>query len=55
MTLRRALVKEPQLFVSTVVEKLMTYGLGRGVTGYDIPTVRAIRPADAATDYKFRL
>jgi cytochrome c5 len=53
VSLRRALVKDPQLFVSTVVEKLMTYGLGRGMTAYDIPTVRAIVRQTAASDYKF--
>ena len=53
VSLRRALTKEPQLFVSTVVEKLMTYGLGRGVTAHDMPTVRAIVRQTAASDYKF--
>jgi hypothetical protein len=53
VSLRRALVKDPQLFVSTVVEKLMTYGLGRGMTAYDMPTVRAIVRQTAASDYKF--
>jgi len=53
VSLRRALVKDPQLFVSTVVEKLMTYGLGRGMTAYDMPTVRAIVRQTAASDYRF--
>ena len=53
VSLRLALTKEPQLFVSTVVEKLMTYGLGRGVTAHDMPTVRAIVRQTAASDYKF--
>ena len=37
----------------TVVEKLMTYGLGRGVTAHDMPTVRAIVRQTAASDYRF--
>ena len=44
VTLRRALVKEPQLFVSTVVEKLMTYGLGWVTARH--PDRAGHRPAD---------
>ena len=40
--LRGALLKRPELFVSTVTERLMTYALGRGVDYYDAPAVRAI-------------
>jgi hypothetical protein len=42
VSLRRALLRQPELFVGTVVEKLMTYGLGRGLTADDMPAVRAI-------------
>ena len=37
-----ALLRRPELFVGTLTEKLMTYGLGRGVEPYDAPAVRAI-------------
>jgi len=41
-SLRRALLRQPELFVGTVTEKLMTYALGRGVAPDDMPAVRAI-------------
>jgi hypothetical protein len=40
--LEDALVKRPEIFVSTLSEKLMTYALGRGVEYYDAPAIRAI-------------
>ncbi|MGH8228297.1 MAG: DUF1592 domain-containing protein [Steroidobacteraceae bacterium] len=40
--LRKALMQKPQLFVETIVKKLMTYGLGRTIDYHDLPTVRAI-------------
>jgi hypothetical protein len=40
--LRAALVSEPERFVGTVTEKLLTYALGRGLDYYDMPTVRRI-------------
>ncbi len=52
VSLRRALLRQPELFVGTVVEKLMTYGLGRGLTADDMPAVRAIIRDAAARDYR---
>ena len=40
--LRDALLKRPELFVTTLTEKLLTYALGRGVEHYDAPSVRAV-------------
>jgi hypothetical protein len=40
--LRRALLSRPDLFVTTVTEKLLTYALGRGLESYDAPAVRKI-------------
>ena len=40
--LRDALLQRPDLFVTTLTEKLMTYALGRGVEHYDEPAIRAI-------------
>jgi hypothetical protein len=51
--LKRALLNRPELFVSTMTEKLMTYALGRGVDYYDEPAVRAILRDARASDYKF--
>jgi hypothetical protein len=53
VSLRRALVKDPDLFVGTVVEKLMTYGLGRGLTASDMPTVRRIVRDTASASHRF--
>ena len=40
--LRQALLRRPENFVTTVVEKLLTYALGRGLDARDMPQVRAI-------------
>jgi hypothetical protein len=53
VSLRRALVRDPDIFVGTVVEKLMTYGLGRGVTAHDMPAVRGIVRQTAPGGYRF--
>ena len=53
IALRDALMRDPDIFVSTVTEKLMTYALGRGLTASDMPAVRAI-VRDARRDgYRF--
>jgi hypothetical protein len=41
-TLRTALLKRAPVFVQTLTEKLMVYGLGRGLTYEDEPVVRRI-------------
>src|SRR5262245_59782210 len=51
--LKRALLRNPEVFVSTMTEKLMTYALGRGLDYYDEPSVRAILRNARAGDYKF--
>jgi mono/diheme cytochrome c family protein len=53
VSLRQALLRQPELFVGTVVEKLMTYALGRGVAAGDMPAVRAIIREAAGHDYRF--
>jgi hypothetical protein len=40
--LKQALLARPELFVTTVSEKMLTYALGRGVEDSDAPAVRAI-------------
>jgi hypothetical protein len=40
--LRAALLKHPDVFVQTLTEKLMVYGLGRGLQDYDMPVVRGV-------------
>jgi mono/diheme cytochrome c family protein len=51
--LRRALLDRPELFVTTLSEKLLTYALGRGVDYRDAPAIRAITRDARATDYRF--
>lgn len=51
--LRGALLSRPELFVTTVTEKLLTYALGRGVEYYDAPAVRAITRDARSNDYRF--
>ena len=51
--LRTALLRRPELFVGTLTEKLLTYGLGRGLEYYDAPSVRDIVAAARANDYRF--
>jgi hypothetical protein len=41
-TLREALMRRPDVFVTTMTEKLMTYALGRGLDDRDMPAVRRI-------------
>src|SRR5262245_9956380 len=53
VTLRKALVRQPEIFVSTVTEKLLTYALGRGLQYYDMPTVRSIVADAGQHEYRF--
>ena len=53
VSLRTALLKRPENFVTTVTEKLMTYGLGRGVEYYDAPAIRRIVREAAGDDYSW--
>jgi hypothetical protein len=51
--LRLALLRNPELFVTTTAEKLLTYALGRGVEESDAPAVRGIVSAARGNDYRF--
>jgi len=53
ITLRQALLRQPDLFVGTVAEKLMIYGLGRGLAAADMPELRKIVRDSAAQNFKF--
>ena len=52
-TLRQALLKRPELFVETMTEKLLTYGLGRGLSFEDRPYVRTVLREAGGQDYRF--
>jgi hypothetical protein len=49
---RQALMSQPERFVNTITEKLLTYALGRGLTYRDAPYVRKIRNAAATSNYR---
>jgi hypothetical protein len=51
--LRQALLSRPDLFVTTLTEKLLTYALGRGLESYDGAAVRKIVRAARDDDYRF--
>ena len=51
--LRQWVVSRSDQFVRVVTEKLLTYGLGRGVEYQDMPLVRSIVHESAAGNYRF--
>jgi len=53
LDLRNALINSPEVFTTTVTNKLLTYALGRGVEYYDAPAVRQIVRAAADEDYRW--
>jgi hypothetical protein len=50
---RNGLMKLRMEFMETVVEKLMTYALGRGAESYDRPAIRQILREAAPNDYRW--
>jgi hypothetical protein len=53
VALRKALVRDPEVFVSTLTEKLMTFALGRGTAHYDMPAIRSIVKDSGKLNYRF--
>ena len=51
--LEKALLDRPEMFVGTLVEKLVTYSLGRVVESYDAPAVRKIVRDASSEDFRF--
>jgi len=51
--LEQALLQRPELFVRTLTEKLLTFGLGRGIEYYDAPAVRQIVRDARKDNYRF--
>ena len=51
--LEDALLSRPEMFAGALTEKLLTFGLGRGVEYYDAPAVRKIVRDAAADRYRF--
>jgi mono/diheme cytochrome c family protein len=51
--LEDGLLSRPELFAGTLTEKLMTFGLGRGVEYYDAPAIRRILRDARSERYRF--
>jgi hypothetical protein len=51
--LQKAILNRPELFVTTLSEKLLTFAIGRGVAYYDAPALRKIVRDASAQDYHF--
>jgi len=51
--LRKAILARPEMFVSTMTEKLLIYALGRGLETYDMPVVRKIVADARQQNYQF--
>jgi mono/diheme cytochrome c family protein len=51
--LRAALVRDPNVFVQALTERLLTYALGRGLTATDMPAVRTIARDAQRDNYRF--
>src|SRR5262245_24332975 len=52
-SLRQVILGHPDQFVRTMTEMLMTYGTGRGLEYYDMPTIRSIVKDAARSNYRF--
>jgi hypothetical protein len=53
VALRQALLRKPDVIVGTFTEKLLTYGLGRGLGAHDMPAIRTIVREAGKRDYRF--
>jgi hypothetical protein len=53
--LRNGLLNRPENFVTALTKKLLTYALGRGLDGRDMPQVRAIVQAAARDNFRFSI
>jgi hypothetical protein len=53
VSLRQALMRRPDIFATTLTEKLMIYALGRGLDDRDMPAVRRVVRDAARQQYRF--
>jgi hypothetical protein len=51
--LRELAVREREMFAEVVIEKLLTYAIGRGLDHHDMPLVRSLTHAAAKDNYRF--
>lgn len=54
VSLRNAILAKPDVFATTVTEKLMIYALGRGLDPADMPAIRAIVRESARENYSLQ-
>lgn len=52
-SLRELTITKSDLFAETVIEKLLTYGIGRGIEVADMPMVRAVAHQAKTDNYRF--
>jgi len=53
VALRQAILHRPELFVSTMTEKMLVFSLGRGIDYHDMPVVRDVVRQAGRQDYRF--
>jgi hypothetical protein len=53
VALRKAILRRPELFVSTMTEKMLIFSLGRGIDDHDMPVVRDVIRQAGRQDYRF--
>jgi mono/diheme cytochrome c family protein len=53
VALRNAILARPDVFVTTMTEKMFVYALGRGIEAYDRPAIRQIVRDAARENYRF--
>jgi hypothetical protein len=53
IALREALLRDPEIFVTTMTEKLLIYALGRGLEPSDMPAVRGVVREAARQNYRW--
>jgi mono/diheme cytochrome c family protein len=53
VALRNAILARPEVFVTTMTEKMFVYALGRGIEPYDMPAIRRIVRDAARDNYRF--
>jgi len=53
VALRNAILARPDVFVTTMTEKMFVYALGRGIEAYDRPAIRQIVRDAARDNYRF--
>jgi hypothetical protein len=51
--LQNAILRRPELFITTLSEKMLIFAIGRGVAYYDAPAMRKIVRDSSTQDYRF--